>query len=130
MNFAPLIDKKSERFAELETAIAAPNLYDDPKRAQELLREHTRLKETLAVWADFEKNQRELAENRDMAKGTDELAEMARAELPELEKRAVKLEQDVQLALRRDRGNSRRDRWRRGGAFRGRSLPDVHALRG
>jgi peptide chain release factor 1 len=109
MNFAPLIEKKRERFAELETAIASPNLYDDPKRAQELLREHMRLKETLAVWTDFEKNQRELTENREMARGTDELAEMARAELPELESRATKLEQDVQFSLLPPDPNEDRD---------------------
>jgi peptide chain release factor 1 len=89
MDFAPLIARKRERFRELETAISAPNLYDDPKRAQELLREHNRLKGTLATWASFEKTQRELTENREMAKGTDELAEMAQAELPELEARAA-----------------------------------------
>ena len=109
MDFAPLIEKKRERFAELETVIALPNLYDDPKRAQEMLKEHTRLKETLAVWADYEKTLRELAENREMAKGTDELAEMARAELPELEKRSVKLEQDVQFSVLPPDPNEDRD---------------------
>jgi peptide chain release factor 1 len=109
MDFAPLIARKRERFAELETAISAPNLYDDQKRAQELLREHTRLKGTLATWTDFEKVQNELAENREMAKGTDELAEMARAELPELEKRTAKLEQDVQLTLLPPDPNEDRD---------------------
>jgi peptide chain release factor 1 len=109
MDFAPLIAKKKERFAELETAISAPNLYDDQKRAQELLREHTRLKGTLATWAEFEKARHELAENREMAKGADELAEMAQAELPELEKRVAKLEQDVQVTLLPPDPNEDRD---------------------
>jgi peptide chain release factor 1 len=109
MDFAPLIEKKRERFAELETVIALPNLYDDPKRAQEILKEHTRLKETLTVWTDYEKTLRELAENREMAKGTDELAEMARAELPDLEKRSVKLEQDVQFSVLPPDPNEDRD---------------------
>ncbi len=109
MDFAPLIAKKRERFAELETAISAPNLYDDPKRAQELLRENTRLKQLLALWGDFEKNQRELTENREMAKGADELAEMAQAELPELEKRVEQLQRDVQMALLPPDPNEDRD---------------------
>jgi len=109
MDFAPLIAKKRERFSELETAISSPNLYDDPKRAQELLREHNRLKGLLGLWAEFEKNQNELAENREMAKGTDELAEMAQAELPELEKRGVQLERDVQFALLPPDPNEDRD---------------------
>ena len=109
MDFAPLIARKRERFSELEAAISAPNLYDDPKRAQELLREHTRLKQTLTVWADYEKTHRELAENRDMAKGTDELAEMARDEVPALEQRDAQLERDVQLALLPPDPNEERD---------------------
>jgi peptide chain release factor 1 len=109
MDFAPLIVRKRERFEELEAAIAAPNLYDDPKRAQELLREQKRLKDTLATWADFEKTTRELAENREMAKGNDELAEMAQAEVPDLEKRLEKLERDVQFALLPPDPNEERD---------------------
>ena len=48
MDFAPLMTRKRERFAEVEAAVAAPGLYDNPKRAQEILREHSRLKEALA----------------------------------------------------------------------------------
>ena len=99
MDFTALIDRKKERFAELESAIAAPNLYDDPKRAQEILREHNRLKQTLGVWAEYQKVQRELEENREMAKATDELAEMARAEVPALEERHAKLEREVQFSI-------------------------------
>ena len=109
MDFAPLIARKRERLAEIETAIAEPNLYDNPKRAQELLRENTRLKQTIATWDAFEKTSRELAENREMAKGADELAEMALAELPELEKRAKSLECDMQLTLLPPDPNDDRD---------------------
>ena len=99
MDFTLLIAKKRERLAELEIAVGAPDLYNSPKRAQELLREHNRLKQTIAAWDEFQKTDRELSENREMAKGDDELAEMARAELPELEKRSAQLERDVQLTL-------------------------------
>ena len=109
MDFSSLIDRKRERFQELESVISAPGLYDDPKRAQELLREHNRLKQTLGTWADFEKVQRELAENREMAKGQDELAEMAQAEVPILEQRFAQLERDVQFALLPPDPNEDRD---------------------
>lgn len=109
MDFAPLISKKRERFDELEAAIGAPNLYDDPKRAQDLLREHKRLKGTLATWDEYEKVSRELAESRELARGTDELAEMATAELPGLEKRVARLALDVQLALLPPDPNEDRD---------------------
>jgi peptide chain release factor 1 len=109
MDFTSLIARKRERFTELEAAISAPDLYNDPRRAQELLREHNRLKQTLTAWADFERVERELAENREMARGTDELAEMAQAEVPILEKRRTDLERDVQLALLPPDPNEDRD---------------------
>jgi len=109
MDFSSLIDRKRERFTELETAVSAPDLYNDPKRAQELLREHNRLKQTLATWDEFERVDRELTENREMAKGTDELAEMAQAEVPILEKRHAELERDVHLALLPPDPNEDRD---------------------
>ncbi len=109
MDFAPLIARKRERFTEVEAAVAAPDLYDNPKRAQDLLREHNRLKQTLATWDDFQRTERELNESRELAKGDDELAEMARAEMPEVEKRAAKLERDVQFALLPPDPNEDRD---------------------
>jgi len=109
MDFAPLIARKRERLIEIEKAISEPNLYDNPKRAQELLRENTRLKQTVATWDAFEKTAREYSENLEMAKGTDELAEMAQAELPELEKRTKQLEREVQVTLLPPDPNEDRD---------------------
>ena len=43
------------RFRELEAEISASNLYDDPRKARETLREHTRLKELLANWEQLKK---------------------------------------------------------------------------
>ena len=85
MDFKPLMDRKRERFEEVEASVAAPNLYDNPKRAQEILREHSRLKEAMRLWDEFQKVDKELTESRELAKGGDELAEMARADLPDLE---------------------------------------------
>ena len=73
MDFTPLMARKRERFAEVEDAVAVPGLYDNPKRAQEILREHSRLKESLAMWEEFQKVERELLENRELAKASDEL---------------------------------------------------------
>jgi peptide chain release factor 1 len=109
MDFAPLIARKRERLLEIEKAISEPNLYDNPKRAQELLRENTRLKQTVATWDAFEKTAREYSENLEMAKGTDELAEMAQAELPELEKRAKQLEREMLVTLLPPDPNEDRD---------------------
>jgi peptide chain release factor 1 len=109
MDFAPLIARKRERLVEVEAAVGAPDLYDSPKRAQELLREHSRLKQTIAAWDAFQKAERELAENREMARGEDELAEMARGEVPELEKRCEHLQREIQMALLPPDPNENRD---------------------
>jgi peptide chain release factor 1 len=99
MDFAPLVARKRERFAEIEELIASGSVYADPKKAKDTLREHTRLKELLSMWQSLEKARAEFTENTELAKSADELAEMAQAELPELEKKIATLEREVQLAL-------------------------------
>ncbi len=110
MDFGPLIARKRERFDELEKLVAAGDLYDDPKRARELLREHTRLKELLALWQDLSKTSTELEESSKLASGADpDLAEMAQADLPELEKHVIALKKEIQLALLPPDPNEDRD---------------------
>lgn len=100
MDFSGLIEKKQHRFEELEKEIGSSTLFDNAARAREILREHATLKKLLAVWQDYRKVSRELAENRSMAQGEDkEFAELAAAELPELEKRLPEIEKDLQIAL-------------------------------
>lgn len=109
MDFSSLIARKADRFRELEAELAAGNLYDDPRKARELLREHTRLKELLGQWDLLRKTRTEFADNQELAKGDDELAEMAAAELPELEKRIAEAERAVQFALLPPDPNEERD---------------------
>src|SRR3984885_4329269 len=100
MDFGPLIDQKRGRFRELEKQVAAASLFENPKRAREVLREHSGLKVLLEDWDQLEKSTRELRENREMATGTDaEFAELAQAEIPALEERVSKLSKSVQYAL-------------------------------
>ncbi|HEY8902950.1 MAG TPA: peptide chain release factor 1 [Chthoniobacterales bacterium] len=100
MDFSALVARKQERFSELDAAIASPDLFNDPKKAQEILREHSRLKSLLEKSATFEKAQRELKENEELASGDDpEMAELAQAEIPALREALPKLERDMQIAL-------------------------------
>jgi peptide chain release factor 1 len=100
MDFEPLIEKKSDRFRELEAEITAGNIFENPQRARDVMQEHARLKDLLAKWEQFQKTQTELADNQELAKGDDpEFAEMAAAEIPELEKRLHDLEFQIQIAL-------------------------------
>jgi len=93
MDFTSLIDKKQRRFEELESEIGGSALFDDATRAREVLREHARLKELLALWDKYGRTLRNLAENRELASGDDaEMAELAAAEIPELEQSVPKVE--------------------------------------
>ena len=110
MDFAPLIARKADRLRELEAEIASGNLYNDPRKARETLREHTRLKELLADWEALNKARTELLENQTLAKGEDkDFAEMAAAEIPELEKQIAETERAVQYALLPPDPNEDRD---------------------
>jgi peptide chain release factor 1 len=110
MDFTPLIARKADRFRELEAEISSANLYADPRKAREILREHTRLKELLAHWELLKKSRTELADNLEIAKGDDaELAEMAAAEIPALQQRIAESEQAVQYALLPPDPNEDRD---------------------
>jgi len=100
MDFAPLIAKKTERFRELEAEIADGSVFGNPQHARLVMQEHSQLKTLLGAWEAFVKTQTELAESQELAKGEDrEFAEMAAAEIPELEKRLVDLERQIQISL-------------------------------
>ena len=100
MDFAPLIEKKTERFHELEAEIADGSVFGNPQHAREVMREHSQIKALLGFWEALRKARTDLADNQEMAGGDDaELAEMAQAELPELEKRIKELEVKIQIAL-------------------------------
>ena len=100
MDFGPLIDQKRARFHELEKQISSSSLFENPKRARELLREHAGLKALLDDWARLDKSIRELEENRVLASGTDaEMAELAQAEIPILEGQITQLTRAIQFSL-------------------------------
>ncbi|MFL6569401.1 MAG: peptide chain release factor 1 [Chthoniobacterales bacterium] len=110
MDFQSLITRKRERFAELEREIADPALFDNRKRAQEVMREHSGVKQMLALWNDLDTARRRLEDNRELATAGDpELAQMAQEEIPALEKRLADLERDFQIALLPPDENENRD---------------------
>lgn len=100
MDFSNLIARKQERFSELEEAVGSSELFSDPKRAQDVLREHSQLRAMLDKWAAFQKAGRELAENEELAASSDAgMAELAQAEIPALQALIPKLERELQIAL-------------------------------
>src|SRR3981081_265313 len=110
MDFNLLIERKRERFAQLEREIAGPALFENRKRAGEVMREHARIKQLLEKWNELEIARRQLDDNRELATTNDvDLAQMAQDEIPELEKRVADLEQQFQIALLPPDENENRD---------------------
>src|SRR5690348_15109608 len=100
MDLHSLIQLKRERFEQLEREISDPRLFDNRKRAEEIMREHAGLKEVLEKSRMLETARKQLDDNRELATSRDvEIAAMADDEIPELEKRHADLEHDLQIAL-------------------------------
>src|SRR6266704_3582323 len=110
MDFDPLIQRKRERFEQLEREIADPKLFDNRKRAGEIMREHANIKGVLAKWEELETARKQLDDNRELAGSRDvEIAAMADDEIPDLEKRVAELEQELQIGLLPPDENENRD---------------------
>src|SRR5256884_382479 len=100
MDLNSLIQLKRERFEQLEREIADPRLFDNRKRAEEIMREHAGLKDLMEKWRALETVRKQLDDNRELSSSRDvEIAAMADDEIPELEKRVADLERDVQIAV-------------------------------
>jgi peptide chain release factor 1 len=100
VDYSPIIETKRRRFLELEDLMGAPGFFDDAAKISEALREHRVLQRLLADWDEFQKCGGELVEARQMSDGADEeMAAMAREEIPLLEGRLAELETAVQLAI-------------------------------
>src|SRR5216117_4229971 len=90
MDLNSLIQLKRERFEELEREVADPKLFDNRKRAQEIMREHASTKSVLTKWDELETARKQLDDNRELATSRDvEIAAMADDEIPDLEKRVA-----------------------------------------
>jgi peptide chain release factor 1 len=110
MDFNLLIERRRERFEQLEREIADPRLFENRKQARDTMREHSSVKQLLADWTELETARRQLEDNRELAAATDaDLAQMAQEEIPHLEKRVHDLEQKVQIELLPPDENDERD---------------------
>ncbi len=110
MNFDLLIERKHERFRQLESEMGDPHFFNDRKRASEIMREHSGVKRLLAKWEELQAARRQLIDNRALATSNDpDLAQMAQDEIPALEKRIADYEVEIQLALLPPDENEERD---------------------
>ena len=84
MDLTPHIEKFRRRYAEVETALSDPKVFDNQQRAQELSREYARLKELVALGDVYLKTLADLEQNHALLKSEpaeSELALMAREEI-------------------------------------------------
>ena len=102
MNLLPHIEKFRKRFAEVESLLSAPDAFANAQRAQELAREHARLKELVAAGDTYQKVLADLEENRSLLKtepAESELVQMAKEEISGLEAQEKKLAQQIYFGL-------------------------------
>lgn len=98
MDLQPHIASFSKRFAETEAMLNDPKVFDNPKRAQELSREYSRLKDLVAYGNAYLKTIEELAENRKLLQteqADSELAQMLKEDVVRLEADEKRLTQEV-----------------------------------
>jgi len=93
-----------ERYAELTELLGRPEVTSDPRRLRDLSRERARLEETTRTLAGYRGLERTVADDEAaLASGDEELAELARGELPGLKARLAELEATLKrLLLPRD----------------------------
>lgn len=100
MTTLPNIDKFRKRAVELETELANPVVYSDQRRAGVLARELQRLKKLLGDYAAAEAVIKQIGENVELAASGDaEMAELAKGELDDLQRKLEKLQLDIQMGL-------------------------------
>ena len=88
------------RFAELDRLLADPDVARDPGKVRDLSRERARLARTVQAGDDYRRVEQTIADDRAaIASGDAELAELARAELPELEARDAALAAELKTLL-------------------------------
>jgi peptide chain release factor 1 len=102
MEKLPDIAPFRHRYQEIDARMSAPDFYQDARKAAELSREHQKLRRLLNLYEELVQKRRQLEENREMLadSGTDEeLLQIAREEIPELEQRMEVLENEILQAM-------------------------------
>lgn len=112
LDLQPYIEKSKQRFAEVESALADPSVFNNPQRVQELSREFARLKELVELGSEFQKLTKELQDNKNLIeKETDdsELALLAKEEIKRIEAELQQVEREILTRLLPDEPSDSRN---------------------
>jgi peptide chain release factor 1 len=98
------LKRVESRYAEIIDLLGTPEVAADPAKVRDLGKERARLESTIRAIAEFRGVEKTIADDQAaIASGDAELADLARAELPELEARRNELELELRkLLLPRD----------------------------
>lgn len=101
MEGIPLIDPYIGRFKELDAEMAAPDFFQDQRRAAALSREHQKLNALIEQHSELAKLDSEISDMREMVAegGDEELTELAEAELPALEESFAALKHKILISM-------------------------------
>jgi peptide chain release factor 1 len=89
-----------DRFMEVEGLLSDPTVLSDQNRFRELTREHSDLSEPVEVYRRYKVVKQEIEDNREFLRDDDpDMREMAREELPVLEKESEELGQRLTLLM-------------------------------
>ncbi|MCI5144643.1 MAG: peptide chain release factor 1 [Candidatus Electrothrix sp. AR3] len=91
-----------EKLSALERQLSDPELVQQQKKYQEVVREHARVSKLSTLYEAYTKVEQDLVENRELIREADsdpELAELAKAEMEELTEQKLELEKKIRLML-------------------------------
>jgi len=89
-----------DRFHEVESLLSDPAIISDQKRYREFAKEHANLTEVVSVYNNYKQVCDDIEGSRELLQDSDpEMKELAKAELPELEREQSALEESLRLLL-------------------------------
>ena len=94
------LEELEKRYLELTDKLADPQVAHDNKQYQKLNKERTSLEDLVIVFREYKAVSKNLAENKEILEEKDqEIREMAKAEIPALEKRVAAAEEKLKFLL-------------------------------
>ena len=89
-----------ERFAEIERLLSDPDLTRDQGAYRKVTKEHAELSRIVSVYREYKQVSKDIEESRDLLKdGDEDIKELAREDLLDLQERSKRLEQELKLLL-------------------------------
>jgi peptide chain release factor 1 len=100
-----------KQFSDLEQEMISPEMIGNPSKLASVGKKHSAIKDLVAKILELEKLESSIVENREMIdqENDQELKDMASAELPELESKAVILKNEIEEELHPADPNNKKD---------------------